>query len=159
MMMVEIGVDRFHHAFWRHIDPEHPRHEAGKPVGTPGARVLRAARRAHRATLRLADDDTAVLVVSDHGARAMHGGFCINEWLIRKGYLALREPPAGRSPLDHALVDWKRTRAWAEGGYYARVFLNIAGREPDGTIAPEDASAVRDELRDELEHCGMTRAS
>ena len=24
LMMVEIGVDRFHHAFWAHIDPTHP---------------------------------------------------------------------------------------------------------------------------------------
>ena len=26
-MMVEIGLDRMHHAFWRFLDPEHPRHE------------------------------------------------------------------------------------------------------------------------------------
>ena len=31
MMMVEIGVDRFHHAFWRHIDPRHPRHDSDNP--------------------------------------------------------------------------------------------------------------------------------
>jgi len=28
-MMVEIGLDRLHHAFWRFLDPAHPRHEPG----------------------------------------------------------------------------------------------------------------------------------
>jgi len=151
MMMVEIGVDRFHHAFWRHIDPEHPRHEIGnrwEHLGLQYYQLLDT----HIGRLRsLADEDTTVLVVSDHGARAMHGGFCINEWLIRQGYLVLREPPTEPSPLDHGLVDWKRTTAWAEGGYYARVFLNVVGREPDGAIAPTEVRAVRDELRAELE--------
>jgi len=152
MMMVEIGVDRFHHAFWRHIDPEHPRHEAGNPwehLGREYYQLLDS----HIGRLRaLTDEDTAVMVVSDHGARAMHGGFCINEWLIREGYLTLREPPAAPGPLDHARVDWKRTTAWAEGGYYARVFLNVAGREPNGTIAPAAVHTVRGELRGALEN-------
>ena len=82
----------------------------------------------------------------------MHGGFCINEWLIGKGYLSLREPPSAPGPLDHTLVDWQRTTAWAEGGYYARVFLNVAGREPAGVVAPSQVRAVRDKLRRELEH-------
>jgi predicted AlkP superfamily phosphohydrolase/phosphomutase len=43
-------------------------------------------------------------------------------------------------------VDWSRTRAWGDGGYYARVFLNVAGREPNGTVAREDYEKVRNEL-------------
>jgi predicted AlkP superfamily phosphohydrolase/phosphomutase len=152
MMMVEIGVDRFHHAFWRHIDPEHPRHEAGNPWGHLGREYYQLLD-THIGRLRaLTDEDTAVMVVSDHGARAMHGGFCINDWLIREGYLTLREPPPAPGPLDHARVDWKRTTAWAEGGYYARVFLNVAGREPNGTIAPAAVHTVRGELRGALEN-------
>ena len=151
MMMVEIGVDRFHHAFWRHIDPEHPRHEAGNRWEHLGRKYYQLLDN-HIGRLRsLADEDTMLLVVSDHGARAMHGGFCINEWLARQGYLVLREPPAAPSPLDHELVDWKRTTAWAEGGYYARVFLNVAGREPNGTITPTELRSVRNKLRADLE--------
>jgi predicted AlkP superfamily phosphohydrolase/phosphomutase len=47
---------------------------------------------------------------------------------------------------DEDLVDWERTTCWAWGGYYGRVFLNVKGREPQGTIAPEDYERVRDEL-------------
>ena len=152
MMMVEIGVDRFHHAFWRHIDPEHPRHEVGNPWERLGREYYQLLDTHIGRLCASAGDDTTVMVVSDHGARAMHGGFCINEWLIKEGYLVLRGPSATPGPLDHSLVDWKRTTAWAEGGYYARVFLNVAGREPDGAIAPTEVRAVRDKLRGQLEN-------
>ena len=151
MMMVEIALDRFHHAFWHHIDPEHPRHEAGNPWKPMGRRYYGMLDAQIGRLLEMSDDNTAVLVVSDHGARAMRGGFCINQWLIREGYLVLREPSRGYTALDHALVDWSRTTAWAEGGYYARVFLNVTGREPNGALRPERVGAVRDNLRRQLE--------
>jgi predicted AlkP superfamily phosphohydrolase/phosphomutase len=96
--------------------------------------------------LRFANNDTAVLVVSDHGAKRMDGGICINEWLLANGYLALTENPARGTPFSKLKIDWPRTKAWGDGGYYARVFLNVAGREPNGTIAPADYEKVRDEL-------------
>ncbi len=151
MMMVEIGVDRFHHAFWRYIDPDHPRHEAGNPWEHVGREYYRLLDTRIGRLCDMGGDDTAVLVVSDHGARAMHGGFCINEWLIRRGYLVLKADPREPSPLKPAQIDWKSTTAWAEGGYYARVFLNIAGREPEGRIEPAEIAAVRATLRRELE--------
>jgi len=150
MMMVEIGVDRFHHAFWRHIDPEHPRHERGNPYERLG-REYYAKLDAHIARLhRAVGENTILMVVSDHGAHAMHGGFCINEWLIDRGHLVLHERPAVPTALSHENVDWGRTTAWAEGGYYGRVFLNVAGREPNGTIPPHEVSAVKEKLRLEL---------
>ena len=152
MMIVEIGLDRFHHAFWRHIDLEHPRHEENNPWKNLGPEYYGLLDERIGRLCAAAGEDTAIMIVSDHGARAMHGGFCINEWLIGKGYLKLREPPATPGPLDHSLIDWQRTTAWAEGGYYARVFLNVAGREPMGAVAPSNVRALRDELRRELEY-------
>lgn len=152
MMLVEIGVDRFHHAFWRHVDPEHPRHEAANPWKNLGREYYKLLDDKIGRLCASAGEDSIVMVVSDHGARAMHGGFCINEWLIQKGYLRLKEEPTAPTPLDHSLIDWQRSRAWAEGGYYARIFLNVAGREPKGIIAPERVAAVREELRQDLEY-------
>ena len=37
---------------------------------------------------------------------------------------------------DKCEVDWDNTLAWGSGGYYARLFLNVKGREPDGVIDP-----------------------
>ena len=44
------------------------------------------------------------------------------------------------------MVDWSRTRAWAEGGYYARVFLNVRGREPEGVVDPATLETTLREL-------------
>ncbi len=96
-------------------------------------------------------DDTAVLVVSDHGAKRIDGGICINEWLMQEGYLTLKSKPSGVVPLEKCEVDWERTVAWGDGGYYGRLFLNVEGREPEGTIAPEDYDRVCTELKEQLE--------
>jgi predicted AlkP superfamily phosphohydrolase/phosphomutase len=97
------------------------------------------------------DDDTAVMVVSDHGAQPMVGAVCINEWLVREGYLVLQETPRVRTPFRDVAVDWRRTRAWGEGGYYCRLCLNVAGREPEGVVASEDYEALRNEMIERLE--------
>jgi len=91
-----------------------------------------------------------VLVVSDHGAKRLEGGIRINEWLRREGLLRLRSEPTGRSSLAEAGVDWARTTAWGDGGYYGRVFLNVRGREPQGTVEPADYERVRTELAERL---------
>jgi predicted AlkP superfamily phosphohydrolase/phosphomutase len=77
----------------------------------------------------------------------MGGGFCINEWLVRSGYLRLQHPVPAGTPLEKAPVDWSKTRAWAAGGYYARVFFNVRGREAEGIVDPADVGALNGELR------------
>ncbi len=104
--------------------------------------------------LRHADDDTAVLVVSDHGAKRIDGGICVNEWLRREGYLVLKEEPTEPTRLTPDMIDWPKTTAWGEGGYYCRLFMNVAGREPEGVVAPEDYERVRTELKEKLEALG-----
>ena len=101
----------------------------------------------------LLDKDTVVLVVSDHGAKTMEGGFAVNEWLRREGLLVLKEEPEGEGPISFETVevDWAKTTAWAAGGYYSRVFLNVEGREPQGKIPAQDYEKVRDELKARIE--------
>jgi predicted AlkP superfamily phosphohydrolase/phosphomutase len=101
--------------------------------------------------LELLDDETLVLVVSDHGAQRLDGGFCVNEWLIKEGLLVLDEYPAKVTPFDQLAVNWDKTRVWSEGGYYARVFLNVKNREPRGTIDPADYEAFRNDVKARLE--------
>jgi predicted AlkP superfamily phosphohydrolase/phosphomutase len=150
-MLVEIGLDRMHHAFWRFMDPEHPRHE-------PDHRYRDAIRNYYAyldeeigELLDRFDDDTTIIVVSDHGARPMQGAICVNEWLAQEGYLAFEQPPSGPTQLRDARVDWNRTRAWGEGGYYCRLCLNVRGREPRGIVEPDDYERLLDELAERLE--------
>jgi predicted AlkP superfamily phosphohydrolase/phosphomutase len=158
-MMVVMGTDRIHHGFWKFHDPTHAKYE-------PGSRYENAIRdyyvdvdRRLGALLSAVDSETTVMVVSDHGAKAMVGGVCVNEWLMQKGYLHLREKPDGVIPFGKAKVDWKKTMAWGEGGYYSRIFLNVRGREPEGVIDPSDYERVREELRTGLEGISDSRGA
>ena len=148
---VEIGLDRMHHGFWSHHDPSHLRHDPNSPFRDAIRDYYLHLDAEIGAVLELLDDDTIVLIASDHGARRLDGGFCINQWLVNEGLLVLNGQPDGITPFDQLDVDWSRTRAWSEGGYYARVFLNVEGREPRGLIAPEDYERSRDELKAQLE--------
>jgi predicted AlkP superfamily phosphohydrolase/phosphomutase len=155
VQLVEIGLDRIHHGFWQHHDPEHRDYVAGNPYAEVIRDYYRYLDGELASLLELADDDTVVCVMSDHGARRLDGGFCINEWLIAEGLLVLAQPmPTVPTPLEQLAVDWSRTTCWSEGGYYARVFLNIAGREPQGLIAAEQAVAVRERLAEKLAALG-----
>ena len=157
-MFVEIGLDRVQHAFWRFMDPEHPKFEPGSPFANAVHDYYRYLDHKIGQLLDLLDEDVAVLVISDHGAQRMEGGFCLNEWLIQEGYLRLKDKPAGIVPLDQCEVDWANTRAWAAGGYYGRIFLNVQGREPQGVIPPEryhrERELLQARLRATTDHLG-----
>jgi predicted AlkP superfamily phosphohydrolase/phosphomutase len=152
--MVEMGTDRIHHGFWRFTDSEHRLYEAGNQYEQAMLDYYRALDAKLGRLLRFADEDTAILLVSDHGAKRMDGGICVNEWLRREGYLHLKEEPDGPTRLTPDLIDWSRTTAWGEGGYYCRLFLNVEGREPEGIVPADQYERVRAELKDGLEGLG-----
>jgi predicted AlkP superfamily phosphohydrolase/phosphomutase len=144
----EIGLDRLQHAYW----------DALTTPGSDGEQVLLDYHQLLDAeigeTLEMLPAGTVVCVASDHGARALEGSFCLNEWLRREGYLELRHGlPDAAVParLDPESVDWARTRAWADGGYCGRIYLNREGRDPEGVLAPSETRQVRDALREKLE--------
>lgn len=156
LMLVEMGMDRIHHALWKHMDPAHPLHVPNSPLANAIHDYYRHVDRRIGELLARCDEQTVVLVVSDHGARPLMGGICLNEWLLAEGYLALQQPlpatanPGKRWSLDELDVDWSRTKAWGAGGYYGRVFLNVRGREPQGLIAPADYERERTALAERL---------
>jgi predicted AlkP superfamily phosphohydrolase/phosphomutase len=152
--LVEIGVDRVHHAFWKFFDPQHEKYVPGNKYENVIPDYYKLIDSEIGEITRLLDKDTTVVVVSDHGTKRMKGAFCINEWLIQKGYLTLKKRPEGKIDLDKADVDWSKTKAWGWGGYYARVFLNVKGREREGTIEASEYEAVRNHLSREL--CEVT---
>ncbi len=152
-MMVEMGPDRLNHGIWSFIDPKHPRYEEGNPYRESLREYYRFLDGKIGELLdRHADDDTAILVVSDHGAKAMVGGVCFNEWLHNEGYLGLNgDLPNEVTPLNKMELDWSKTKAWGDGGYYGRLFLNVEGREPNGVVPKAEYDKVRDELIAKIE--------
>jgi predicted AlkP superfamily phosphohydrolase/phosphomutase len=148
---VDIGLDRVHHGFWKYHDPEHVLHEPDSPYRDTVHDYYRHLDLEIGKVLELLTDETIVLVVSDHGAQRLDGGFCVNEWLVREGLLVLNTYPSQVTPFGQLDVNWEKTRVWSEGGYYARVFLNVKGREPQGAIEPGEYEQFRDEIKARFE--------
>ncbi len=150
-MMVEMGPDRMHHAFWKYFDQKHPKYIQGSKYKDAILDYYKYLDKEIHETLNLLSEDTMILIVSDHGSKKMVGGICINEWLVQNGYLKLVQYPAEVTPFNKLIVDWENTRVWGEGGYYGRLFINVKGREPKGVIAKQQYEHFRNELIKKLE--------
>ncbi len=151
-MFVEMGTDRIHHGLWKYHDPTHHKYEVHPTLNQSIYNYYRYIDGEIGQILDLVDEDnTTIIIVSDHGAKKMDGGICVNEWLIREGYLVLKSQPATLTSIDKCEIDWSKTRVWGDGGYYARIFLNVEGREPQGSVKPGEVEALRDELKAKFE--------
>ncbi len=153
-MFVEMGVDRIHHGLWKYHDPEHRYYKPGNPYEYAIKEYYQYIDRQLAQLLEAVDEETVVLVVSDHGAKRMDGGFCLNQWLYQEGSLVFKEavPTDGLVPFGKLKVDWEKTTAWGAGGYYGRLWLNVQGREPTGVIPPQDYEEVRTEFITKLKN-------
>ena len=147
-MFVEMGVDRIHHALWAHHDASHHKHDPNSPYIHAIRDYYRYLDEEIGTLLERLPEETHIITVSDHGVKGMKGGICINEWLHREGYLAFKEEPTGDklTRLDDLEIDWEKTTAWGDGGYYARIMINVAGREPQGTVPQAEYESFRDRL-------------
>ncbi len=148
---VDIGLDRMHHGFWNYFDKQHVQYVPGNPYESLIPDYYLWLDEQIGGVLELLDNDTIVLVVSDHGAQRLDGGFVVNEWLANEGLLVLDEYPKEVTPFAKLKVNWAKTKVWSEGGYYARVFFNVQGREPQGVIPFSDYEAFRDEIKARFE--------
>ncbi len=145
---VEIGLDRVHHVFWKYFDENHHLHEPNSEYKNVIKDYYKLLDREIGKTLKLLDlDETAVMIVSDHGVKAMKGAFAVNQWLIEEGLLKVknREIETG-SKLEGLDVSWRSSTAWAWGGYYSRIFINVKDREPSGVVSPNRFHETREEI-------------
>ncbi len=139
------GTDRIQHMFWRYIDPKHPAHagQGGRERRDAIAELYSRMDDLVGRTMKVCDDDhTALMVISDHGFNPFRRGVDLNVWLEQNGYLALHADGRGKKYL--AGVDWSHTKAYCLG--LAGIWLNVKGRESQGTVDPKDADALRDEI-------------
>lgn len=150
LMLVDMGMDRIHHAFWKHFDDRHPLHVPNSPYAKVIHDYYCHVDRCIGQLLQHCSEETVVLIVSDHGAQPLMGGFCLNEWLERLGYLVLKDKPTTPTRLEKVDIDWSQTKAWGAGGYYGRIFMNVEGREPQGIIPLADYQKERQKLAEKL---------
>ena len=148
--MHEIGFDRLHHAFWKFFDPKHPKYVPGNRYEKIDEEYYTMVDGRIGRLLEVFGEGCATIIMSDHGSKAMKGGFCVNQWLEKEGYLKLKARPRSQTDIDKAEVDWAKTKAWGWGGYYARVFFNVEGREAAGRVRQKDLEKEKRSLTDKV---------
>ncbi len=149
-IMHEIGFDRLHHAFWKFFDPRHPKYVKGNPYEGIDLEYYSMVDRRVGKLIPLFGEECTTFVVSDHGSKAMQGGFCVNQWLEQQGYLVFEKKPVGPTEIDKTEIDWAKTKAWGWGGYYARIFFNVKGREAQGIIDPSQVEGEKKKLTEKI---------
>ena len=115
-MSMEIGVDRMHHGFWKFHDEGHIKHPPQNPYQHVIRDYYRYVDKEIGELVESVDEDTVIIVLSDHGVKRMEGGLCVNEWLMRQKYLSLSAYPRELTSLSKLDVNWDRTMVWGEGG-------------------------------------------
>ena len=149
-MMVEMGPDRLHHAFWDFAQEEHPDFIPNHPLRFAIRDYYILLDRWVGKLMSLLSPNDLLMVVSDHGAQTMQGGLALNQWLVDNGYLTLLDSHPKEGPLQVHQVDWPKTKAWADGGYVGRIYFNLRNREPQGWLSPQEAKTLHEELRTRL---------
>jgi len=94
------------------------------------------------------DEDTTLVIISDHGFTYYDKSFHMNRWLIEKGFLKLTTPNAEGIGLFKN-VAWNQTRAYALG--FSSIYINLKGRESQGIVERQEAHELKSTIAKALE--------
>jgi predicted AlkP superfamily phosphohydrolase/phosphomutase len=143
-------TDRVQHMFWRYLDADHPA-ARGIPKDERPQVIQQLYERMDTLVGKVMskiDDDTMLLVISDHGFQSFNREMNLNAWLHQNGYLTLKEGETESGDWFED-VDWSCTKAYTMG--LNGLYLNVKGREREGIVnAGKEAEALKDELREKL---------
>jgi predicted AlkP superfamily phosphohydrolase/phosphomutase len=148
------ATDRVGHMFWAYRDPKHPLYteEMAAKYGDAVERTYRKMDSIVGKAMERMQPNDLLMVMSDHGFHSFRKGFSVNTWLIRNGYLAVKgQTDAATAFTDEKYLqgyDWSKSKAYGLG--LGMIFLNLQGREGQGTVAPGEAKALAEEIREKL---------
>ncbi|MFP4642622.1 MAG: alkaline phosphatase family protein [Dehalococcoidia bacterium] len=137
-MLVFTGTDRLGHFLWdAYEDRSHKHHSAfldhlhkiDKVVG--------------EITGKMRDDDSLIML-SDHGFESSEAEVQMNFFLSQEGFLKFRnDPPRSLADIDYG------TKAFALDP--ARIYINLEGKYPGGSVKPEERESLIEELKTAFE--------
>jgi predicted AlkP superfamily phosphohydrolase/phosphomutase len=140
--------DRIQHMFWRYLDPQHPSPRENASFERVIPEMYQKMDELVGQTRAKVNPGDVLIVLSDHGFTSFRRCVNINTWLLKEGYLALKDNSAG--PKDYLQdVEWSKTKAFGIG--LTGIYLNQIGRERNGIVKPEEAAALKREIIAKLE--------
>ncbi|HUT55192.1 MAG TPA: alkaline phosphatase family protein [bacterium] len=151
------NLDLGQHMFWRLHEKDHPAYDPvwAARLGDPLETLYRRMDALLGWVLPCVDQNTTLIIMSDHGFGPWSRSFEVNTWLLQNGYLKLRpevkqeniEYFRDQDTMDFA-VDWSRTSAFQFG--INGLYINQMGREKFGTVTPMEKDALVDEIVEKL---------
>lgn len=94
-MVVLNGTDTVQHAMWKYMDPSHPLHDPSKRdrYGRAIEDYYVSVDRYLGELVPRLDDNTVLMLMSDHGFGPFHKFIHVNNWLRKMGWLKLKNTP------------------------------------------------------------------
>jgi predicted AlkP superfamily phosphohydrolase/phosphomutase len=145
------SLDLNAHMMWRLTDPQSPAYDVALAAqyGSSLEEFYEQIDQVLGEVMPKIDNNTTLLVLSDHGFAPYRHSFNLNTWLLNNGYITRREGASGDSSEPFADVDWSRTRAYGLG--LNGLYLNLRGREREGIVEPgAPADSLLEKIRQKL---------
>ena len=144
------SLDLNAHMMWRLTDPQHPGYDSALAAqyGSALEEFYEQIDQVLGEVLPKVDENTTLLVLSDHGFGPYRHSFNLNTWLLQNGYITLKDGTSGDASEPFAGVDWSRTRAYGLG--LNGLYVNQRGREREGIVDQGAADTLLREIRDKL---------
>ena len=144
------NVDQVSHVMWKTLDPDHPNYD---PETDPQYEDLIPSLYVGLdemvgETLENMDEETMLIVMSDHGFASWRRSFHLNAWLKEKGYLTVKDPDMKTDPGLFVNVDWTQTRAYALG--INGLYINLRGHKQNGIVTEGERQALIDRICEDL---------
>jgi len=143
-------IDQNSHMFWNLYFPEHPTYDeetAGK-YGKYIEDLYVKMDDVLRKTMEILDDNTILLVMSDHGFAPFFKEFSLNTWLKDEGYLGIIGDQDSDSTGFLQRVNWTNTTAYGLG--LNALYINLKGREVAGIVNPIVKNSLLREIKNNL---------
>jgi predicted AlkP superfamily phosphohydrolase/phosphomutase len=146
------SLDQGQHMFWALNDKEHPYYhpEESRKFAYITDEMYRKFDRVLGKALKSIDPGIPVLVMSDHGFGPFRRAVNVNNWLVQEGYLKLSADSGGEEISILEYADWPASKAYALG--LNGLYLNLKGREKEGTVGTAERRRLLEEIKGKLEN-------
>jgi predicted AlkP superfamily phosphohydrolase/phosphomutase len=143
-------TDPIQHMFWRYIDPDHPGYDPdeAKIYSSVIPDTYKKMDQILGNVVQQLDDETALIVLSDHGFGPLRKHFNLNTWLRQNNFLSFIDGSVSENGEFFQNVDWGATRAYGLG--LNALYVNLKGRENSGVVLPQHKQALLSELTHKL---------
>ena len=146
------GSDRMNHSFWKYCDQSHRKYNPHSEFKDTLKEYYKFLDKELGEIIKMLDEDTLIIILSDHGFTKMHTRVNLSDWLIKEGYLVLRKDVKVETPckLENSMIDWGETKVFAIGAYDGQIFINLEGRDPGGIVKPKEYDTLINELEEKI---------